>query len=328
MQQVELKISKSEKYVPKSNLKLKFSLIWKNSGIFITFTTIMILLSTFVPNFFSFSNLINVSRQASIDLFPAIGMTFVILCGEIDLSIGAIFSLSGTLTAGLLSNNYNVAFSVLIGLLVGGIAGLINGLLVTKARVASFIATLGVMTICRGMALLYTGGYPISGFPKTFLSLGRNYLWAIPLPTIYAFVLIIISISVLKQTRFGRYIYAAGGNSEAAWVSGIDVDMVKMSAFVINGILAAFSGIVLISRLNSAHALGGSGLELNAIAAVVLGGTSLAGGYGNIIGSVIGVLIMASISNGLNLAGVEAAWQDITVGIVIVIALLLNSFRK
>jgi ribose transport system permease protein len=282
------------------------------------------------PSFLSPSNLLNLLRQVAANGFIAFGMTFVILTGGIDLSVGSTLALSSALTAGLMSNGTSPVLAILIGLLSGSILGALNGLLIAKGKMAPFIATLATMTIYRGATLVYTNGNPITGLGDNFLFsfLGRGYLFGIPFPVILMFVIYFILFLLLHKTSFGRKTYAIGGNEKAAFVAGVKIDKVKLIIYSISGLMASISGMIITSRLNSAQPTAGQSYEMDAIAAVVLGGTSLSGGRGRLFGTLIGALIIGTLNNGLNLLGVSSFYQQIVKGIVIVIAVLLDRKRK
>jgi ribose transport system permease protein len=271
-------------------------------------------------------NIFNVLRQVSINALIAFGMTFVILTGGIDLSVGSILALASALTAGLLTNGMDPMLAILIGLLAGAAMGAFNGLIITKGKVAPFIATLATMTIFRGLTLVYTDGRPITGLSDStlFVLLGKGYLGWIPVPVIWMLAVYFIMYFMLKKTVFGRRVYAIGGNEEAAILSGIRADRVKLWVYTITGTLSAFGGIILASRLNSAQPTAGVTYELDAIAAVVLGGTSLSGGRGWIFGTLIGALIIGVLNNGLNLMNVSSFYQQVVKGGVILLAVLLD----
>ncbi|WP_420832921.1 ABC transporter permease [Sporohalobacter salinus] len=278
--------------------------------------------------FLTVHNLINVARQISINAILAFGMTFVILTSGIDLSVGSMLALSSIITASLLTGGYPIFIAILAGLLVGTLLGLANGLMVAKAKMPAFIVTLGMMAIARGLTLDYSNGRPISGFDEGFRIIGAGHIGFIPIPVIVMILILLICYIILKKTPFGRYIYAIGGNENAAKLSGINTDVVKTSAYVISGFLAGVSGVILAARLNSAQPTAGTGYELNAIAAVVLGGTSLAGGRGNIIGTIIGALIIGILHNGLNLLDVSSFYQSVAKGAVILVAVFLDRRSK
>jgi ribose transport system permease protein len=291
---------------------------------------IIIILSVISSDFFSVGNLLNVLRQISINALIAFGMTFVILTGGIDLSVGSILALSGAITAGMISGGVDVWFAVFAGLLAGALMGAVNGVLIAKGKIAPFIATLATMTVFRGLTLVYTEGRPITGLSDDFAIFGRGYLFEIPMPIIWMLLSFAILYVVLKHTTFGRHVYALGGNEEATRLSGINTVRVKIWVYAISGALAAFSGMILTSRLNSAQPTAGTAYELDAIAAVVLGGTSLAGGRGWIVGTLIGAMIIGILDNGLNLLNVSSFYQQVVKGAVILLAVLLDrsKFRK
>jgi len=282
-------------------------------------------LSFMSPYFLTIPNLLNVVRQVSIIAIISFGMTMVILTGGIDLSVGSMLAFSGAVTAGMIVNSgLNVFVAILIGLAAGTALGLFNGIAVAKAKLPAFIVTLAMMTVARGFTLIYTNGRPISGFDETFRFFGAGYLGRIPVPVIIMFILLFVIYILLKKTPLGRYIYAIGGNETATKLSGINTDKIKIAVYGLNGFLAAVSGIILTSRLNSAQPMAGEGYELDAIAAVVLGGTSLSGGSGGVVGTIIGALIIAVLNNGLNLLNVSSFYQLVAKGGVILLAVFLD----
>ena len=282
-------------------------------------------LSFMSPYFLTIPNLLNVVRQVSIIAIISFGMTMVILTGGIDLSVGSMLAFSGAVTAGMIVNSgLNVFVAILIGLAAGTALGLFNGIAVAKAKLPAFIVTLAMMTVARGFTLIYTNGRPISGFDETFRFFGAGYLGRIPVPVLIMFILLFVIYILLKKTPLGRYIYAIGGNEKATKLSGINTDRIKIAVYALNGFLAAVSGIILTSRLNSAQPMAGEGYELDAIAAVVLGGTSLSGGSGGVVGTIIGALIIAVLNNGLNLLNVSSFYQLVAKGAVILLAVFLD----
>ncbi|PAD17165.1 ribose ABC transporter permease [Shouchella clausii] len=295
-------------------------------GPFIGLFLIILIISILNPGFLSAPNLLNVLRQVSINALIAFGMTFVILTGGIDLSVGAILAFSGAVTATLLSSGMDPILAILIGLLVGAALGAINGIIIAKGKVAPFIATLATMTIYRGATLMFTDGRPVSnlGDSTLFQMLGGGYFFGIPMPAITMMISFVILYLILKKTTFGRRVYAVGGNEEASILSGIKVDRIKIYVYSLTGFLAAIAGVILTSRLNSAQPTAGTMYELDAIAAVVLGGTSLTGGKGWIVGTLIGALIIGVLNNGLNLLGVSSFFQQMVKGSVILLAVLLD----
>ncbi len=286
---------------------------------------LVIVLSFMSPYFLTIPNLLNVVRQVSIIAIISFGMTMVILTGGIDLSVGSMLAFSGAIAAGMMVNSgLNVFLAILIGLAAGTALGLFNGIAVAKAKLPAFIVTLAMMTVARGFTLIYTNGRPISGFGETFRFFGAGYLARIPIPVVIMFILLFVIFVLLKKTPLGRYIYAIGGNEKATKLSGINTDKIKIAVYGLNGFLAAVSGIILTSRLNSAQPMAGEGYELDAIAAVVLGGTSLSGGSGSVVGTIIGALIIAVLNNGLNLLNVSSFYQLVAKGAVILLAVFLD----
>ncbi|MEK4027620.1 MULTISPECIES: ribose ABC transporter permease RbsC [Bacillaceae] len=287
---------------------------------------LILIVSILNPSFLAPLNILNLLRQVAINALIAYGMTFVILTGGIDLSVGSILALSSALMAGMIVSGIDPILAIFIGCLLGAIMGAINGLLITKGKMAPFIATLATMTIYRGLTLVYTDGNPITGLGDNYLFqlFGRGYFLGIPVPAVTMLLAFVILWVILHKTPFGRQTYAIGGNEKAAWISGIKVSRVKIMIYSLAGLLAALAGAILTSRLNSAQPTAGTSYELDAIAAVVLGGTSLSGGRGLIIGTLIGALIIGTLNNGLNLLGVSSFFQMVVKGIVIVIAVLID----
>ena len=280
---------------------------------------------TFVsPAFMTLSNITNVFTQVSTNAIIAVGMTFVILTGGIDLSVGSTVAISGAFAASIIKSTNNVFLAVLAAGIVGIVIGLINGLLISKGKLQAFIATLATMTIFRGATLVFTNGTPISKLPENFVNIGNGKLGFIPIPVIITVIVLVIAIYVLTQTRFGRYLYALGGNEDSARLSGINTTKIKTLVYVISGFASSIAGVIIASRIGSASPNAGTGFELDAIAAVVIGGTSLAGGEGRITGTLIGALIIGVLNNGLNLMNVSPFYQSIVKGLVILIAVLLD----
>ena len=256
--------------------------------------------------------LLNLLRQVSINALIAFGMTFVILTGGIDLSVGAILALSSALMAGMMVSGLDPVLAIGFACLIGALLGAVNGAFIAKAKMAPFIATLATMTVFRGLTLVYTNGNPITGLSDSFWFqvFGRGYLLGLPVPAITVIISFVILWCLLHKTPFGRKTYAIGGNEKAALISGINVDRMKILIYALNGLLAALAGAILASRLDSAQPTAGTSYELDAIAAVVLGGTSLSGGRGRIVGTLIGALIIGTLNNGLNLLGVSSFYQS------------------
>lgn len=275
--------------------------------------------------FFTMSNVMNVLRQVSIIAIIASGMTLVILLAGIDLSVGAVMAFSGAILAGALTAGWPLPLAILAALGVGLLFGVCNGFFVARFGIPSFIVTLAIMVIARGMTLVYTKGYPLVVSNEAYRFIGSGRIFGIPVPIILMFVIFGIMYWVLKYTSFGRYIYAIGGNEETAILAGINVRAIKIAVFGIAGLLSALSAIIYTSRLMSAQPTAGNGIELDAIAAVIIGGTSLAGGKGAVTGTLIGALIMGVLDNILNLMNVSPFYQSIAKGLVILVAVLVDS---
>jgi ribose transport system permease protein len=288
------------------------------------FLILCIIISFITPRFLTVANMTNVLTQVSVNAVIAIGMTFVILTGGIDLSVGSILAIAGALAATVIKTNGNVLLAIIVAILAGAAIGVINGLLVSKGKVQAFIVTLASMTIFRGITYVFTNGTPISGLSSGFGAIGNKKLGILPIPVLITAAAVVIAYYILSQTRFGRYLYALGGNEDSARLSGINTDRIKTWVYVVSGITAAISGVIITSRIGSASPNAGAGFELDAIAAVVIGGTSLSGGEGSVVGTIIGALIIGVLNNGLNLMNVSPFYQSIVKGSVILIAVLLD----
>ncbi len=295
-------------------------------GPLIALLLIVVIITIINPSFMTTTNILNVLRQVSISALIAFGMTFIILTGGIDLSVGSTLALTGAVAATMLASGMDPILTILIALLLGAILGAINGVIIAKGKVAPFIATLATMTIYRGLTLVYTEGRPVSGLgdSTTFQMLGKGYFLGIPVPVVTMILAFFALWFIMHKTTFGRRVYAVGGNEGAARLSGINTDRVKIMVYSLTGMLAALSALILTSRLNSAQPTAGTSYELDAIAAVVLGGTSLTGGRGWIFGTLVGALIIGVLNNGLNLIGVSSFFQQVVKGAVILIAVLID----
>jgi ribose transport system permease protein len=281
------------------------------------------------PHFLTVSNLLNIAQQTSINAIIAAGMTFVIVSGGIDLSVGSIVALSGVALGALWQGNQPPMWpGIVAALAVGTLCGLINGVLIGIGRLPPFIATLGMMSVARGAALLFTEGRPISGFDEQFRSIATGAVGFIPAPVIVMVGTYLVGHIVLTRTTFGRYVYAIGGNEEATRLSGVAVRFHKTMIYAVSGLTSGVAAIVLTARLNSAQPIAGMMYELDAIAAAVIGGTSLMGGEGSLFGTLVGALIMGVLRNGLNLLGVSSFLQQIVIGGVIVGAVLVDTLLK
>lgn len=294
-----------------------------------------LILSILSDKFLTSTNFWNVMRQISVNVCIATGMTLVVLTAGIDLSVGSVLALCGAVTAGLLKDGivltqldtfigFTLFGGILAGVLLGAILGSFNGVVITRFGVPAFVATLAMLTIARGLTMLWTGGFPISGLGETFASIGTGWFLGIPVPVWISGLIVLLAVLVTQKTRLGRYIYAIGGNENAARLSGIQVKKVKIIVYAIAGALAAVGGILVTSRLDSAQPNAGISYELDAIAAVVIGGTSLSGGRGTILGTVLGAIIIGVLNNGLVLLNVSPFWQQVVKGGVILLAVIID----
>lgn len=304
----------------------------ENLGIIVAFLVLCVFLSVFPKtsgSFFTRQNIFNVLRQISTNLFLACGMTMVIILGGIDLSVGSIIALSGCISAGCVARyNLSLPIALLMGLLVGLLVGMFNGAVISKTTIPAFIVTLATMNIAKGLAYVYTGGSPVRVVTKEWQFLGAGYVGIFPTPVVILVIVLIITAIIMNKTKMGRHMYAVGGNQQAAEFSGIKVEKVKFFVHAFSGLMAGLAGIVLASRMYSGQPTAGDGAEMDAIAAVVVGGTSMAGGSGKIGGTIIGGLIIGVLNNGLNLLNVNSFWQYVVKGVVILLAVFLDYFRN
>lgn len=301
---------------------------------------VMIILMSFLSDkFLTVENGWNVMRQISVNVCISMGMTIVILTGGIDLSVGSILAISGAVAAGLLKNgielpglNLFIGFTfvgvLLAGTGIGSALGYVNGLAITRFKVPPFVATLAMLTMARGLTMLWTGGFPITGLGPHFGKIGTGWFLGIPVPVWITAVLVFIMFVITKKTVLGRYIYAIGGNESAAFLSGINVEKVKRQVYMLAGALSAIGGLIITSRLDSAQPNAGMGFELDSIAAVVIGGTSLSGGKGSVLGTVQGALIIGVLNNSLVLLNVSPFWQQVIKGLVILLAVITDKMSS
>ncbi|WP_051529923.1 ribose ABC transporter permease [Anoxybacteroides tepidamans] len=316
--------------VQKKDISAAWRFDVKKLGPLIGLILLCIVLTLLSNDFFTVDNWLNILRQVSINALIAFGMTFVILTGGIDLSVGSTLALSSAIAAGLMADGASGFVAMAAGIVAGLMMGALNGVIITKGRVAPFIATLATMTVFRGATLVYTEGRPITGFSNdlSFQMIGRGYFLGIPVPIIFMLVIYALLYFVLRKTTFGRHTYAIGGNEEATRLSGIHVDRLKIWIYSLTGGLSALAGLILTSRLNSAQPTAGTSYELDAIAAVVLGGTSLSGGRGWIFGTLVGALMIGVLNNGLNLLDVSSFYQQVVKGAVILLAVILDRRKE
>jgi ribose transport system permease protein len=297
-------------------------------GSIVALLVLMAAMSIASPEFLTLGNLSNLARQVSINAIIAAGMTFVIITGGIDLSVGSLVALSGCVGMLVIDRTGGGGSGILAGIAVGALAGAVNGSLVAWARMPPFLVTLAGLTVYRGLALIVTGGTPIIRFDGDFRFIGQGYLWGVPIPVVIMVAVMIAAHVALTRTAFGAHVYAVGGNEEASRLSGVNVAATKLSVYVIAGALTGLAGMVLAARLSSAQPNTGEGFELDAIAAVVLGGTSLMGGRGTIWGTMVGALIIGVLNNGFNLLAVDAYYQLVAKGAIIVLAVFLDQHLK
>lgn len=280
------------------------------------------------PHFLTFENLFNILRQVSVTGIAAVGMTFVILTGGIDLSVGSIIGVSGLITAMMMVAGVNPIIAIIIALIAGLVMGLINGFIINEIRIPPLIVTLGMMTTWRGVAFLLTGGLPVFGFTKDFAVIGQGYLWVFPVPVLIMALVFVVGYFVLNKFVIGRYIYGVGGNEEASRLSGINVKKIIYFVYAASGLLCALAGIVLLSRTNSGQPKAGTSYEMDIITGVVLGGVSIKGGEGKITGVIAGVIIMGILSNGMIITNVGDYVQRVVQGLVLIAAVGFDAYNQ
>ncbi len=293
-------------------------------GLLLSFLLLCVLLTLASDRFLRPDNLLNILRQSAINGIISVGMMLVILTRGIDLSVGSMLALATIMTADQLQHGVAALPAILFCVLVGAALGLLNGLLVSVVRIPPFIATLGMMTFARGLALVYSGGQPITGLGDDFRAIGTGFVGPLPMPVVIAALVFIGGYILLNHTPLGRHIFGLGDNEQAAYLSGLPTRRITAFVYVVAGALSALAGAILVARLNSAQPTAGAGFEFDAIAAVVVGGTSFDGGEGTILGTLIGVLIIGVLNNGLNLLDVPSFYQGVVQGAVIALALLLH----
>lgn len=316
------------------NLIIQKEKLYKLQSLIALFV-LCIIISILSDKFLTIANGWNVLRQISVNICISVGMTLVVLTAGIDLSVGSVLALCGAITAGLLKNgielpsqNLFIGFTLLgaiiIGLVFGGALGFFNGWVITRFKVPPFVATLAMLTMARGLTMLWTKGFPISNLGYNFDYIGTGWFIGVPVPVWISIFVIIIAMVLTTKTPLGRYIYAIGGNENAARLSGIKIHKIKLIVYTLAGGLAALGGLMVTARLDSAQPNAGTGYELDAIAAVVIGGTSLSGGRGSILGTVLGAIIIGVLNNGLVLLNVSPFWQQVVKGMVILLAVIID----
>ncbi len=307
---------------PNSLMKSIKKLLKSEIGLLIVLVALIVVFSILSPYFLGSRNFLNITRQFSVTLIVAIGMTFVILSGEIDLSVGSIAALVGVATAIVINATGIILVGILAGLGIGLLVGLINGIITVFGKIQSFIVTLAMLGIARGVALVWTGGRPVSRLPEEFGTLGAGYLGPIPVSTLVAAGVFVLAYMVLNKTKHGTYFQSIGANREAAKLSAISVSKYRIMAFAASGVMSGLGGVLIASRLLSGQPTAAQGMELNVIAAVILGGASLSGGVGTVVGTLLGTAVIGVIDNGMNLMGVSSFFQQIVKGVIILLAVL------
>ena len=327
MKQENKQVAASSRYGKAVKIYLK-----DNLGIIVAFLVLCIFLALNPKTGSSFAtskNVFNVLRQISTNLYLACGMTMVIILGGIDLSVGSIIALSGCVAAGGEARyNLPIPIAILLGLAVALLFGMFNGFVICSTTIPPFIVTLATMNIAKGLAYVYTGGSPVRVVTKSWQFIGAGYIGPIPTPVVILIVVLIITAIIMNKTKLGRHMYAVGGNAQAAEFSGISVAKVKFLVHTFSGLMAGLAGVVLASRMYSGQPTAGDGAEMDAIAAVVVGGTSMAGGSGKMGGTIIGGLIIGVLNNGLNLMNVNSFWQYVVKGVVILLAVFIDYIRN
>jgi ribose transport system permease protein len=298
----------------------------RNAGVAIGCIALFVIFSAFTSTFYQPANLLDIMLQSAINAVIAVGMTLVVTTKGIDLSVGSIVGISSMVAASLLPQG--LWLSIGAGFLVGLICGLANGILIAKLKLPDFIVTLGTMSIFRGAALIYTDGQPIYGIDKTFRMIFAGAVAGIPNPVLIALAIALLAFLLVRYTTLGEQIIAVGGNEEAARLSGVDVDRVKIAVYALSGVLSSVAGMILVARIGAAEPIGGNGFELQAIGAAVIGGASLFGGEGNPLGSLIGALTLGAMRNGLTLLNVPSFWQFVATGVVVILAVLADQVTR
>jgi len=314
-----------EEILMNKNRKSKIKQLLNKYRTLLVLIAILIIASIASSSFLTVGNLVNVTRQVSIIAIIAAGMTFVILTGGIDLSVGSVVALTGALSASVLASTNSLVLALIVPLIIGLIIGFINGFIIAKENIPPFIVTLATMAIARGAVLVFTNGSPIAVKISEYKFIGKGHITGVPMPVIILIIVYFLASVVLRSTKFGRNIYCIGGNKEASRLSGINVYRVEIGAYMISGLLSGLTGVILTARLGSAQPTAGTGYELDAIAAVILGGTSMTGGQGVIVSTVLGALILGVISNLLVLLNVNPFMTNVVKGSVILLAAIVDN---
>jgi ribose transport system permease protein len=312
---------------PTGEIDKKINLEWiRSAGVLAGVALLFMVFSALTSSFYDPANLLDILLQSSINAMIAVGMTLVVMARGIDLSVGSVVGLTSMITASLLPQN--LVLGIVAGLVLGVVCGLVNGVLIAKLKLPDFIVTLGMLSIYRGAALIYTDGKPIYGIDSTFRAIFAGELLGIPTPVILAVGIALLAFLLVRYTALGEQVIAVGGNEEAARLAGINIDRVKICVYAISGLLASLAGLVLIGRIGAAEPIGGTGFELQAIGAAVIGGASLFGGEGNPLGSLIGALTLGAMQNGLTLLNVPSFWQLVATGVVVIVAVFVDQITR
>jgi ribose/xylose/arabinose/galactoside ABC-type transport system permease subunit len=317
------------KVVSRTNLaarKTNILSLVQTYGMFLILLLVIVIFSLLTSNFLTTSNVLNILRQVSVIGIIAVGQTLVILTAGIDLSVGSIVGLSGAISAGVMLSTGSPFLGIAAGLLTGAFLGFLNGILIAKLKLTPFIVTLATMTIISGLTLIYTKGKPIIISDEFYRFIGKGYIGPIPLPIILWLLVYALFFYILRKTVHGHYIYSIGGNEKATILAGVRVDFHKIIVYTISGLLASAAAIILSARLSAATPVAGNGYELDAIAAVILGGTSLFGGKGGVIGTLIGVLLIGVLTTGMNLIDVSPFYQNVVKGVIVLFAVMIDRF--
>jgi ribose transport system permease protein len=302
--------------------------VTRKMGIIVSLLLLILIFSILSPNFFSKRNMINILQQTSINGVVALGMTFVIIIGGIDLSVGSIVALVGMVMAQNLVGGMNVAVAIILGLVLGLFFGFVNGIVIAKLKLQPFLVTLGTMSIYRGLTLIISNGLPVRNLPKIFSHILNAWNAYIPVPIIILLVLTVICAYIIRYKKYGQHLFALGGNEEATRLSGINVDYVKILTYSLSGLFCAFAAVIFLGRLGAADPQAGNGYEMTAIASAAIGGASLMGGKGSIVGTIIGALILATLSNGLIILNVQSYYQTLAIGLIIILATILDRYSS
>jgi ribose transport system permease protein len=302
--------------------------VTRKMGIIVSLFLLILIFSILSPNFFSKRNMINILQQTSINGVVALGMTFVIIIGGIDLSVGSIVALVGMVMAQNLVGGMNVAVAIILGLVLGLFLGFLNGIVIAKLKLQPFLVTLGTMSIYRGLTLIISNGLPVRNLPKVFSHILNAWNAYIPVPIIILLVLTVVCAYIIRYKKYGQHLFALGGNEEATRLSGINVDYVKILTYSLSGLFCAFAAVIFLGRLGAADPQAGNGYEMTAIASAAIGGASLMGGKGSIVGTIIGALILATLSNGLIILNVQSYYQTLAIGLIIILATILDRYSS